>query len=63
MIYAHLELSETSVKARDLLNDLNRTLFDRKHSTFYDEELKALPPMFSLVPEEKDDLLLAEVQS
>jgi integrase len=63
MIYAHLELSETSVKARDLLNDLNRTLIDRKHSTFCGETQKALQPMFSFVQEEKDDLLLTEVQS
>lgn len=63
MIYAHLELSETSAKARDLLNDFNRTLSNHKNSTFYDEVQKVLPPMFSLVQEEKDDLLLTKVQS
>ncbi len=63
MIYAHLELSETSVKARNLLDDLNRTLHNQGHPTSYGVGQSALPTMLSLVQEEKADQLLKAVQS
>lgn len=63
MIYAHLELSETSVKARNLLDDLNRTLHNQSNPTSYGVGQSALPPMLSLAQEEKADQLLKAVQS
>ena len=62
MIYAHLELTETAVKARDLLNELNRTFIEPKKSTFCGEAARVLRPTLLPVRAGTDDQSLTEVQ-